>query len=566
MLPLRLALATTLLLGAPALAQERPVLSGAEVVYAAPSGRFVVHYTLAGGDAPSDLTDAAPANGVPDLVDDIAAGIDHAWDVFVGEDGWPPPPPDAGRGGDDRLDVYVRTIDSFGYTYYEPTADATAHTSHLELSNTIAGMGPVAVRSIAAHELHHALQAALTTALAPWIFEATAAWAQYLLYSDDFVLDAGRDALWLLRLQGATRAFDDTGARFDYAGMIWLKFLLDQGSWPRRTVLDLWQAMAAEADWARGHEHLLPQLGLPSLAAAVETFAEWNLFACQRADGHHYAAGPPACGIGAQVRTAAVAAVPATGATVVVGPLGQAYLDFAHDCQTAALTVHVDGPGAFAARAVEVRGGGASTSRRAETAGAGGVDVELPDWNNAGRAVVIVVNRDAQPATFAWTAAPGGAYAPVADPATAQQVTLDAPTGPALGPTLVLDPGATRALRARAFFGSCADGADVTAAAAWQARDPGVATVAAGVVRAVAPGRTEITATAGAAVATLPVEVPGAGCACAAGGAPGAGGLALGALVLLGLRQRRGSPTAHLRQRRGSPAAHLRRRRGRAAA
>ncbi|MBI5480290.1 MAG: hypothetical protein HY906_15605, partial [Deltaproteobacteria bacterium] len=282
-------------LAAPASGQQRPTLSGPELLWEPPGGRFLVHYTLEGQDAPTELADVDPQNGVPDLLDDFGLGLNEAWDLFVGQDGWAPPPADEGRGGDDRLDVYVRVIDAFGYTYYEPLpAGGDPHTSHLELSNSLAGMGPVTVRSIAAHELHNALQAALTTALEPWIFEATATWAQYLVYSGDWLLDIARDTLWTLRLQGAARAFDDTGARFDYAGMIWIKFLLEQGGFPRRTVLDLWQALAAENDWVRGHERALPALGFALLPEAVETFAEWNLFACHRADGHHYtdAAGP----------------------------------------------------------------------------------------------------------------------------------------------------------------------------------------------------------------------------------------------------------------------------------
>ena len=476
---------------APAWGQERPTLSGPELRWEPPGGRFLVHYTLEGADAPTELADVDPQNGVPDLLDNFGEGLNHAWDLFVGEDGWPAPPPDEGRGGDDRLDVYVRVIDAFGYTYYEPlAAGGTPHASHLELSNSLAGMGPVTVRSIAAHEFHHALQAALTTQLEDWIFEATATWARYFVYAGDWLLDIARDTLWTLRLQGAGRAFDDTGARFDYAGMIWIKFLLEQGAYPRRTVLDLWQAMAADGDWVLGHEQVLPALGLASVPLAVETFAEWNLFACHRADGHHYTdAAGPACGVEAEVVPTAVTTLPAAGTSVTVGPLGQAYLEFTHDCTTAGLQVHVDGTGPYAARAVAVRGGGLTTSQRADSTG-GGVDLDVPDWNNAARAVLILVNLDAQPQSFAYQASGVGAYQAAPDLAATQQVTIvdesgAAPTGP-----LALAKGQTRQLRALAFFGSCADGLDATATAGWHAADESVANVSAGLVRAQGAGAT----------------------------------------------------------------------------
>jgi hypothetical protein len=528
-----------LALGAlPAAAQERPTLSGPERLWEPPGGRFLVHYTLEGADAPTELADVAPQNGVPDLLDDFGVGLDRAWDLFVVEDGWPPPPPDEGRGGDDRLDVYVRVIDAFGYTYYEPLpAGGDPHTSHLELSNSLAGMGPVTVQSIAAHELHHTLQAALTTRLDEWIFEATATWAQYFVYSGDWLLDLARDALWTLRLQGAARALDDTGARFDYAGMVWIKFLLEQGGLPRGAALDLWRAMAAAGEWEPGHAQVLPAWGLASLPDAVETFAEWNLFACHRADGHHYTdAAGPACGVEAEVVPTVVAALPAAGTSVAVGPYGQAYLEFTHDCTTADLAVHVEGAGAFAARAVAVRGGGLTTSQRASAA-AGGVDLAFPDWNNAARAVLILVNLDAQPASFAYQATATGAYQAAPDLAATQQVSVVDESGAAPAAPLRLGAGATRQLRALATFGSCADGVDATASATWRTGDEGVASVSGGLVQARGAGTTTVTATVGE-VSAPPVEVAvTTGCDCGIGGrgAGGAAGSAALAVLLVGV-------------------------------
>ncbi|MBI5480382.1 MAG: hypothetical protein HY906_16080, partial [Deltaproteobacteria bacterium] len=235
------------------------------------------------------------------------------------------------------------------------------------------------------------------------------------------------------------------------------------------------------------------------------------------------------------------ATLPAAGTSVAVGPLGQAYLEFTHDCTTASLQVHVEGSGPYAARAVEVRGGGRSTSRRADSTG-GGVDGDFPDWNNAARAVLILVNRDAQPQRFTYQATAAGPYQAVTDLAATQQVTIVDESGAAPAGPLPLESGQTRQLRALAFFGSCADGLDATDAAAWSAGDEGVARVSAGLVTAQGAGQTEIGATVGEATATrVPVTVT-AGCSCRVGGSGARRATAAADVVVLlagGWRRRR---------------------------
>src|SRR5258706_11998322 len=99
-------------------AQTRPTLSGSELVRLSADGVFKIHYTFSGADAIA-AADVSPANGVPDFVDWIEAGLARMRTAFVVGDGWPAIPLDEGLGGDDRLDVYVRVIGANGYAHVE---------------------------------------------------------------------------------------------------------------------------------------------------------------------------------------------------------------------------------------------------------------------------------------------------------------------------------------------------------------------------------------------------------------------------------------------------------------
>jgi hypothetical protein len=97
-------------------AAPRPELSGPELLHPTADGRVVVHYTTEGTDAvpPADVD---PANGVPDAVDWIEEGARRMLDAFVGEDGFRSLIADDGRGGDDRLDIYLRVVNANGLAH-----------------------------------------------------------------------------------------------------------------------------------------------------------------------------------------------------------------------------------------------------------------------------------------------------------------------------------------------------------------------------------------------------------------------------------------------------------------
>jgi Raf kinase inhibitor-like YbhB/YbcL family protein len=525
----------------------RPTLSGPEILHDTPDGRYRIHYTLSGRDALVDPRDADPANGLPDFVDDVAEGIARCYRTFVDEDGWPRPPADEGRGGDDRLDVYVRLIDIFGYAHYELVASGES-TSYLEINpQNGSTLGRTGTRSVAAHEFHHALQAAVTRRALPFLYEATATWAQYQLYQD-LVLDLSRGALWVIRLKGAARPLDDVGQRFEYAGMVWLKFLLDHGQARRTAVLDLWRSMAKWGG-AEGHRRAVSSFGLQNLEEAAATFAEWNLFACHRDDGRHYTK-DLGCVMEEEVPTIAPSALPATGVTSPVGARGAAYLDVPHDCATAIVKVKVSASGPFAVRAVRVRAGGRSSSDGWTVPG-GEREVAIPGFNDDARTVLALVNLGDRPLEIRYQAAGEGLYTPAPDLAAAVRLQIG-PSGP-----LALRVGEEANLRLRGAFRSCADGADISGRALWRSTAAGVVAVEAGHVRAVGPGLAEVFVAAGDVESNRvrievrdplmpPVPERGCGCAEAGGQTPG---LFLAALALL----RRRTPFARLKSSRARP-------------
>jgi hypothetical protein len=504
-------LALALCATAPSLdAEGRPILTGPELVDLSSDGRFKVHYTMSGDDAITR----------PEAVSWAEAGAGLMLDTFVGIDGWPTPPSDEGLGGDDRIDIYLRKLDVNGCTHVQ-TLPSGHQASYVEVSPATVSFGKLGYQSIAGHELHHVLEFALTDVLPNWIAEATATYAQYLLFHDETPIDIARNFLWLTRLQNSNLALDAVGNRFEYAGMIWIKFLIDHGGGDRRALLDLWRAMALAGDWVAGHDAALPvHFGLVDTDDAASTFAVWNLFACLKDDGHHYDPTTVSCDDDISVIPVGIAvSAPAPVTSAAIGPRGSAYVIFNPDCRTGDLAITVRPTGRMRFRVVERVGKGVSPVLAPADPPAN-VDTvfTVSQWNRYHQIAVVATSLDAAPSvTFDASATASGAYVPPVD------AELPAPTEIDVTPnTLALDEGATAALAATAKFGTCADGRDVTALVAWRSSDEGVARFDASspTVNAVGGGHTELFASL-QGTDSSPVEIDvngGSGCGCRVAG------------------------------------------------
>ena len=123
-----------------------------------------VHYVTTTDDA-VPLTDGN-GNGVPDEPEAVLAGFQRAWPVLFGTLGFAAPPPDQGAGGDDRYDVYLenRAGQPGGVTVPEIDLPGGNSTSRIYLaSNPSQTAGAQGLDSVAAHELGHAAQFAVSS-------------------------------------------------------------------------------------------------------------------------------------------------------------------------------------------------------------------------------------------------------------------------------------------------------------------------------------------------------------------------------------------------------------------
>jgi hypothetical protein len=513
----------------------RPALSGETRAHLTADGHFKIHYTLEGADAIPGwaAVDEEPRNGVPDAVDWAEEGAARMVAVFVGEDGWPAPVSDEGNGGDDRTDLYLRLLPEGGNGQARGELTPSGNVAGYMIVTPVAlAPGKVPFESVVGHEVFHILELAVGRSfIAGWIAEASATYAQYLLFTgDDRLLGLAREALWKARFVGAQRPIDDEDGTFEYAGMVWVKYLVDRGGGDRKLLLALWRAMAGERSWVRGHDAFLPRIGVASLDDAAAEHAVWNWFACGNDDGRHYARDATACTLALFVDALSAAPPPSSGESVEVGLRGSAFVTLEPDCASAdlAVTVRPEGRMRFQLVAQAREGESQVTERLVE----GGAEATLTvaGWGRHAK-VALVGTSLAFEQTFTWEARVSGAH--------------ERPTPVALAvdsPALALAGGERRSLRATATYGTCDDGRDVTAEVAWSSTDPRVVTVAGGLVEAVGPGSAQVLATAGSVgsnridVTVAPDDDAGAGGCRVGRGAPG--WLALAALLSLFVRIR----------------------------
>lgn len=165
-----------------------------------PAGKVCVHYvtstkdavpTADDGPAPAGVLDfPGAANGIPDIVETAAEAGERSWQVEVADLGWAAPPSDAPRGGDDRLDMYLKDIEDNGYANTDAGQTTTNQSGYLVLDNDYVGGDPGehvdVLRGTVAHELNHVLQLGTASELGgeSWLLESAAMWMETRVYPD----------------------------------------------------------------------------------------------------------------------------------------------------------------------------------------------------------------------------------------------------------------------------------------------------------------------------------------------------------------------------------------------
>jgi hypothetical protein len=241
---------------------EWPRNPGAETLETA---HFVIHWPEGlscsapkQGCPEPDLTDES-GSSAPDYIDQVAAAAEQSLAVQNGELGWPNPKPDDGKGGDDRIDVYVADICNenggsciFGYANTDdssPTCQSPPFKcfAYLVLDNDYnfeefgyADPG-VPLRVTTAHEYNHILQFRLDTMQDGWMFESTAVWSEEQVFPDDddwlFYLDA-----WKRTPRQPLTKFTAGGGLKVYGSAVWNHWLeLEGGDYGPDVILDAWK-------------------------------------------------------------------------------------------------------------------------------------------------------------------------------------------------------------------------------------------------------------------------------------------------------------------------------------
>ena len=259
---------------------NRPELSGPEEVVTSADGQFAIHYTLEGEDAVQSDPDV---EGLPETVqwtlEGLQIGVEHFQDrgyrSLIG---------DAGAGGDDAIDIYIKDINANGYAHPVDVGEAGS-SCYIRLDNGLVLDG--VMQSVTIHELHHCVEYRYTTQAAGWIYEATATFEQYRAHLDD-ALAIAVVVLYSRRLEDPQLPMDWTDGEFEYAGMVAMQFWEQYGGTDPSRVPSLWEALAAQPDWRDTlHEEAQRTWSLSWDQAFLE-YATWNAFACANNDGSGY--------------------------------------------------------------------------------------------------------------------------------------------------------------------------------------------------------------------------------------------------------------------------------------
>jgi hypothetical protein len=168
--------------------------SSAEMAHLASdcTAHFCVHWIDDAGfpNAP-DLTDLAPANGIPDYVEMVEASAEEVYGVENGSLGWQAPKPDGTLGGGPETDIYLADVgdsDLFGYASPDPHQISRRRFAYLVIDDDYAtaqypGTTPLTdVEVTLAHEYNHVLQFSYDTYQDTWFMESTATWMEDQVY------------------------------------------------------------------------------------------------------------------------------------------------------------------------------------------------------------------------------------------------------------------------------------------------------------------------------------------------------------------------------------------------
>ena len=264
-----------------------------DVVVTHDSPRFRFHYSLAGTHAIPVADD--DASGVPDHVEELAEIYEGALDLYV-ELGYRAPvsdEPQADNGGDARFDVYLIdfALQADG-AYRRESCVAEICAGYMVQENDFRGYRypsvSVANRTVASHELFHAVQAAYDDGQGAVMAEGTAVWASERYDPSLFDLEGFSFGY----LDDADTSLDSLSAGavdpFSYGCGVWFLSLSER--YGDDVIRHLWERSVDGAGgvddpfWFDIIDDVLQEDAGVSFAAAFTEFSAWTLFTGDRAD------------------------------------------------------------------------------------------------------------------------------------------------------------------------------------------------------------------------------------------------------------------------------------------
>ncbi|CAN5424495.1 hypothetical protein BH11ACT8_BH11ACT8_01480 [soil metagenome] len=190
-----------------------------------------VHYVRSTEDRPSLVDD--DHDGVPDFVTRALDTLTHVHETYVGA-GYRAPKPDGTRGGDARVDVYLKDIgrqgiygyctsdakvgarrDAWAYCVLDNDYSAAEFPRHTPIEN---------LQVTAAHEYFHAVQFGYDIGEDGWFMEATATWAEDELYDD---INDNRQYLTSGPMRHPDASLDQFRGLFQYGSWIFFRYLTE---------------------------------------------------------------------------------------------------------------------------------------------------------------------------------------------------------------------------------------------------------------------------------------------------------------------------------------------------
>jgi hypothetical protein len=265
---------------------------------------FRVHFTRAGTNAVPGAD--ANTNGVPDFVEQVAATYDEVLAYFTNTLGFLAPLSDeliGDNGGDTRFDVYLVdfALQADGAFRIDGCLGGEPErcVGYMVQENDFAGYGypsaTVAIRTLASHELFHAVQAAYDAGQSTVVSEGTAVWASESYAPELADFEGFVDGYLDLPDRSLDTPLPGPVDPYSYGAALFFQFLAERHA--PIIVRELWERCVDGAFGLDDPEWF--EVLNPLLATYDSTFAEefveharWNLYTGARADaGESYARG-----------------------------------------------------------------------------------------------------------------------------------------------------------------------------------------------------------------------------------------------------------------------------------